>query len=136
MGKREDKNALADHRFVVDDFVGWTQSPEDELSDEVMDTVWTVLEKASINARKRKINWADGQKLTINQSVKRIQADHPQFPLALIETHLIGWLEQVFISPYLSDQQLDELNRLTGRWIEAYESQAEAAQEGARTRHS
>lgn len=77
MGKRQDKNALADNRFVVDDSIGWTKSPEDELSDEVMDTVWTVLEEASTNAGKPKINWAERQKLTPNQSVKRIQADHP-----------------------------------------------------------
>jgi hypothetical protein len=65
MGKRQDRNPLVNSRFV-DDSIGWTDSPEDELSDEVMDTVWTVLEKASINARKRKIIWADGQKLSIN----------------------------------------------------------------------
>jgi hypothetical protein len=54
MGKRQDRNPLVNSRFV-EDSIGWTDSPKDELSDEVMDTVWTVLEKASINARKRKI---------------------------------------------------------------------------------
>ena len=135
MGKRQDRNPLVNSRFV-EDSIGWTDSPEDELSDEVMDTVWTVLEKASINARKRKIIWADGQKLSINLSVKRIHADHQSFPLELIEIQLIAWLAQVMVSPYHSEQQLDELNRLTEKWIEAHERQAAAAQEGARTRHS
>jgi hypothetical protein len=101
-----------------------------------MDAVWTVLEKARINARKRKIIWADGKKLSINQSVGRIHADHQSFPRALIEIHLLGWLEQVVVSPFSSEDQLGELNRLTGKWIEAHERQAEAAQEGMRTRHS
>ena len=127
MGKRQDNSALRDSRFV-DDTVGWTKSPTDELSDQAEDTVWTVLEKASINARKRKIIWPDGQKLSINLSVKRIHADHQRFPLELIENHLIGWLEQAMVSPYCSDQQLDELTRLTEKWIEAHERQTTAAQ--------
>lgn len=127
MGKRQDRSLLESKR-LVEDSVGWTDSPEDELSDQVMDAVWAVLEQASINARKRKIIWADGQKLSINQSVNRIHADCQSFPRELIETHLLGWLEQVIVSPFTSADQLDELNRLTGKWIEAHEKQAEVAQ--------
>ena len=65
MGQRQDRNPLVNSRFV-DDCIGWTDSPEEELSDEEIGTDWTVLEEASINARKRKIIWADGQKLSIN----------------------------------------------------------------------
>jgi len=135
MGKRQDRDSLVSSRFV-EDSIGWTDSSEGELSDKVMDTVWTILESASINARKRKIIWADGQKLSINLSVKRIHADHQSFPLELIETQLIAWLAQAMVSPYHSEQQLDELNRLTEKWIEAHERQVAAAQVGARTRHS
>ena len=135
MGKRQDRNPVENSRFV-EGSTGWGDSPEDELSEQVMDAVWTILDKASINARKRKIIWADGQKLSINWSVKRIQADHPSSSLELIETHLIGWIEQVLVSPYYSQEQLHELNRLTDKWIETHESQVEAAQNRARTRHS
>ena len=135
MGKRQDRISLENSR-LIEDSIGWTDSPEDEQSDQVMDAVWTVLEKASINARKRKIIWSDGQKLSINQSAKRIHADHQAFPLELIEFHLLGWLEQVIVSPLHSEQQLAELNRLTGKWIEAHERQAESEQEMMRTRHS
>jgi hypothetical protein len=129
MGKRQDRSLLENNR-LVEDSVGWSDSPEDELSDQVMDAVWAVLEHASINARKRKIIWADGQKFSINQSVNRIYADHQSFPRELIETHLLGWLEQVIVSPFSSADQFGELNRLTGKWIEAHEKQAEAAQKG------
>jgi hypothetical protein len=108
----------------------------DELSDHVMDAVQTVLEQASVNARKRKIIWADGQKLSINQSVNRIHADQQGLPIELIEFHLLGWLEQVVVSPFHSEQQLAELDRLIGRWIEAHEKQAGVVQESTRTRHS
>ena len=135
MSKRRDGNPLENSRFVEGP-TGWGDSPDDELSDQVMDAVWTILEKANVNARKRKIIWADAQKLSINQSVKRIYADYPTFPIEVIETHLIGWLEQVLVSPYHSQEQLDELNRLTDKWIETHDSQAEVAQKRARTRHS
>jgi hypothetical protein len=135
MSKRQDRIPLENSR-LVEDSIGWTDSPEDALSDQVMDAVWTVLEQASINARKRKIIWADGQKLSINQSVKRIHADHQGSSLELIEFHLLGWLEQVVVSPFHSEEQLAELNRLIGKWIEAHERQAEEAQERTRTRHS
>lgn len=135
MSKRQDKNRLANSRFI-DHTIGWAEEPKDALSDEVMDAVWTILQGASLNARKRKVIWADGQKLTINQSVNRIHADHPHVPPELIEDHLIGWIEQVMASPYDSEEQLNELNRLTDKWLEAHGSKAAVAQQGARTRHS
>lgn len=126
---------MTNSRFV-DHSLGWANSPEEKLADEVGDTIWSILDKARINARKRKIIWPDGQKLTINQSVKRIHAEHQGYPLKLIESHLIGWLEQVVVSPYDSELQLAELNRLTAKWIEAHESQAQAARETDKTRYS
>ncbi len=135
MGKRQDKHPFESNP-LVEDSIGWTDSPDDELSNEVMDSVWTMLDKANLNARKRKIVWAEGQKMSINQSIKRIHAAHPSFALELIESHLIGWLRQVLVSPYHSEQQLGELNRLTEKWIEAHQSHAVTAQKRARTRHS
>ena len=60
MGNRRDNGPLTNIPFV-DDSVGWTKSSNNGLSDEAEDTIWTVLEKASINASKRKIIWPDGQ---------------------------------------------------------------------------
>jgi hypothetical protein len=53
---------------LIEDSIGWTDSPEDALSDQVMDAVWTILEEASINARKRKIIWAEGQRQSTSPS--------------------------------------------------------------------
>ena len=98
MGKRQDKHPLADNP-LVDDFFGSMDSPEDALSDAVMNTVWTILEKADVDARKRKIVWQDGQRLSITESALRIHADYPDFPIALIDTHLTAWLEMEFVPP-------------------------------------
>ena len=135
MGKKGEKHPLEDNPFV-EDFLAWMNSPEGELSDAARETVWTLLEKADVDAKKRKIIWQDGQRLSITESVQRIHADYPDFPLELIETHLIGWLEMEFAPPSYSEKQLDELDRLTEKWIDDHERQAEARSKRSRTRHS
>lgn len=136
MGKRHEKHPFEDNAFL-EGFLDWMDSPEGELSSEVRDTVWPLLEKADVDAKNRKIIWEDGKKLSISESVQRIHADYPDFPLELIETHVIGWLEMDFAPPTYSQKQLDELDRLTEKWIEDHERrQASAGQKPARTRHS
>jgi hypothetical protein len=95
-----------------------------------------LLEKADVDAKHRKIIWEDGKRLSITESVQRIHAGCPEFPLDLIETHLIGWLEMEFAPPTSSQEQLDELDQLTENWIEDHERRAEAARKRGRTRHS
>ena len=135
MGKQREKHPLEDNPFV-EDFLEWMDSSEGERSSEVLDTVWPLLEKADVDAKNRKIIWEDGQRLSITESVHRIHAGYPDLPLDLIETHLIGWLEMEFAPPTYSQKQLDELDRLTEKWIEDHERQAEAARKRGRTRHS
>ena len=126
MGKRREKHPLEDNPFV-EDFLDWMGSPEGALSNAVLDIVWTLLGKADVDAKKRKIIWEEGQRLSITESVQRIHARHPDLPLELIETHLVGWLEMEFAPPDYSQKQLDELDRLTEKWIDDHERQAEAA---------
>ena len=135
MGKQHDKHPFEDNPFL-EGFAGWMDSPEGELSSEVLDAVWMLLEKVDVDAKNRKIIWEDGKRLSITESVQRIHAACPDFPLDLIETHLIGWLEMEFAPPTSSQEQLDELDRLTENWIEDHERRAEAARKRGRTRHS
>ena len=68
--------------------------------------------------------------------MQRIHADYPDFPVEMTEDHLIGWLEMEFAPPTYSQEQLDELDQLTEKWIEDHERQAAATQKQRRTRHS
>ena len=135
MGKRQEPHPFEDNPFAVD-FIDWMGSAEGQLSSEVSDAVWKFLEKADVDAKNRKIIWDDGKRLSITQSVQRIRADCPDFPPEMIEDHLIAWLEMEFAPPSYSQEQLDELDRLTEKWIDAHERQAEAAPKRGRTRHS
>ncbi len=135
MGKRQEQHPFEDHPFL-EDFFDWMGSPEGELSGVVSDAVWMLLEKADVDAKNRKIIWEDGKGLSITESVQHIHADRLDFPLDLIETHLIGWLEMEFAPPTYSQKQLDELDRLTDKWIKDHERQANAGRKRGRTRHS
>jgi hypothetical protein len=101
----------------VDGFLDWMDSPDGELSIEVMDTVFALLEKVDVDAKARQLIWADGKRLSIDESVQRIHADYSQFPAERIEGRLISWLEMGYAPENYSQQQLDELDRLTERWI-------------------
>jgi hypothetical protein len=135
MGKRQPKHLFEDNPFL-EGFSEWMGSAEGQLSSEVLDAVWLLLETADVDAKKRKIIWEDGKRLSIPESVQRIHADHPDFPPELIEEHLIGWLQMEYAPPDYSEKQLDELDRLTEKWVDDHERQAEAARKRVRTPHS
>ena len=92
MGKRREKHLFEDNPFI-DGLLEWMDAPEGQQSIEALDLVFDALEHAGVDARQRKIVWADGNRLSIEQSAERIHAEHPGIPRDLIETHVLGWLE-------------------------------------------
>jgi hypothetical protein len=118
MGKRRAKHPFEDNPFI-DGFLEWMDAPEGQQSIEALDLVFGALEHAGVDARQRKIVWADGKRLSIEQSTDRIHAGHPGVPRHLIETHVLGWLENCAPESY-SERQLEELDRLIGPWLDDY----------------
>ena len=72
-------------------------SPRGHLFDEVREDAWQGLEKADVDATKRKLIWEDGRRFSIDESVQRIDGDYPELPVELIETHLTARLEMEFV---------------------------------------
>ena len=103
-------------------------APEGQQSIEALDLVFGALQHAGVDARQRKIVWADGKRLSIEQSTDRIHAGHPGVPRHLIETHVQGWLENCAPESY-SERQLEELDRLIGPWLRDHERTSRAARE-------
>jgi hypothetical protein len=68
-------------------------------------------------AGQRKIVWADGKRLSIEQSVARIHAGHPGVARDLIEPHVLGWLESC-VPESCFEPQLEELDRLIEPWLD------------------
>ena len=109
MGKQRAKHPFEDD-FFIDGFLGWMDPHEGQHSIEALDLVFDALEHAGVDAKRRKIVWDDGKRLSIEQSVERIHAAHPDVPRDQIESHLCGWLESCAPNSY-SERQLEELDR-------------------------
>jgi len=103
-----------------DGFLDWMASPDGEQSLEVMDTIFALLDDVDVDAKARQLIWPDGQRLSIDESVQRIHAEYSQFPPEQIEDRLISWLEMGYAPEGYSEQQLDQLDRHTERWITAH----------------
>ena len=125
MGKRRAESAFEDNP-VINGFLEWMDAPGDNSRSRRSILVFDALEHAGVDARQRKIVWADGKRLSIEQSAKRIHAGHPGVPRDLIETHVLGWLESCAPASY-SERQLDELDRLIEPWLDDYERTAAPA---------
>lgn len=134
MGKPRQKRPLEEKSFV-EGFVDWMGSPEGQSSIEVSTVLWELMEDVQLDARQRKIIWPKGKGLSIDQSVERIHKLYPDFPSERIASYLTSWIEQYAPDSY-SEEQLDELDRLTEQWIGEYERQVKPAAKRPRTRHS
>ena len=92
------------HPFA-DGFLDWMDSPDGELSTEIMHTVSVMLEKADLDAKNQKLIWEDGKRLSIDESVQLIHVANPQFPADRIETRVISWIEMDFAPESYTEQQ-------------------------------
>jgi hypothetical protein len=118
MTEKKKKTTPPECNPFVEGLLDWMDSPDGELSIEVMDTIFPVLEELEVDAKGRKIIWVDGTRLSIDETLQRIHADHPQFPIEQIEDRLVSWLEMGYAPEHYSQQQLEELDHLTEQWIE------------------
>ena len=103
-----------------DGFLHWMASPDGEQSMAVMDTVFALLDDVEVDAKARQLIWPDGQRLSIDESVQRIHAEYSQVPAEQIEDRLISLLEMGYAPEDYSEQQPDQLDRPTERWIKAH----------------
>ena len=134
MGKRREKHPFEDNPFL-EGFLDWMGSPEGQLSIEVSDVLWQLMENVHLDAQRRELIWPEGQRLGFEQSAQRIQKEYPHFPRARIESFLISWLEHYAPEGY-SQEQLDELDQLAEQWIADLERRPRTTHNTERTRDS
>ena len=126
MGTWRTKSPFEDDNPFIDGFLEWMDAPEGQQSIEAVDLVFDALAHAGVDARQRKIIWADGKRLSIEQSAERIHAEHSGVARDLIETHVLGWLESCAPESY-SERQLEELDRLIEPWLDDNERRSRDA---------
>jgi len=101
----------------------YMSSPRGQLSDEVREVTWQILEEVDVDAADRKLIWGDGNRLSIDESVQRIHQEYPEYPVDLIEARVVSWLEMEFTPEGYSQDQMDELDRLTEAWVDDHNGQ-------------
>jgi hypothetical protein len=139
MGKRR-KERPEDGVFVNNPFLEglfeWMDSPEGVQSMEQADVLSILMEDVQLDAKQRKFIWPDAKSLDLEQSVQRIQKQYPDFTCDQIGEFLIDWIDMEYAPEHYSQAQLDELDKLTERWVADYMRQAKTSKKGKRTRHS
>ena len=122
--------------LMGDEFSDWVDSPVGELWTEICDALDDLLKDVQLDAKQRQFIWPDADQLDLEHSVQRIHKQYPDFPCDKIEEFLIDWIEMGYAPENYSQAQLDELDRLTERWVADYMRRAKIAKNGKRTRHS
>ena len=139
MGKQR-KEHPEDDVFVnkpfIEEFSDWVDSPDGELWTAICDALEDLLKDVGLDAKQRQFIWPDTDRLDLEQSVQRIHKQYSDFPCDKIEGFLIDWIDMGYAPENYSQAQLDELDRLTERWVADYMRRAKIARKGQRTRHS
>ena len=116
MGKRREPDICDDNPLTAD-FLEWMVSPDGQAAGEVSGLVFATLGNARVDARRRKIIWADGERLSIERSAERIRAEHPDRPRELIAISLRSWFEHRVPEPG-SDARSTNSTGSSGRGFE------------------
>ena len=95
----------------------WLDTQEGMLSMRAFDNVAVALEGVGLDIEKRRIVWPDGKRLTIDQTVKRIQ-NKTTIDFHIIESHVICWLKMRCEPKGLDEKQMECLEVKINRWIE------------------
>ena len=115
---KENKFSVWENNPFIEGLFEYMDSPRGQLADEVREVTWQMLETVDVDAADRKLIWEDGRRLSIDESVQRIYAECPEYPVDLIEGRLISWLEMEFTPKGYSQEQMDLMDRLTEEWVD------------------
>src|SRR5208282_2307730 len=117
MGKPRKEQPEAESIFANNPFIEglfeWMDSPEGQQSIAVRDVLWDLLEGVQVDAKQRQLIWpgakrtARKERLDLDQSVQRIQKMCPELNY--------------------SQAQLDELDKLTERWVADHRRKAKTS---------
>jgi hypothetical protein len=146
MGKPRKEQPEAESIFANNPFIEglfeWMDSPEGQQSIAVRDVLWDLLEGVQVDAKQRRLIWpgakrtARKERLDLDQSVQRIHKMCPEFPGGEIEEFLLDWIDMGYDPKNYSQAQLDELDKLTERWVADHRRKAKTSKKQKRTRHS
>jgi len=130
-----EESPFANNPFL-EGLLEWMGSPEGQHNIEISDNLAVLLEDVQVDVKQRLFIWPDAERLTIDQSVERIQKQHPDSSREEILEFLFFWLESSYDPENYSQKQLDELDKLTEQWVKDCRRKPKILKNRRRTRHS
>jgi hypothetical protein len=134
--KQHEQDSIFANNPFIDGLSAWMDAPEGAQYMAISDTLSTLLADLQLDARQRKVIWPDAERLDLDHSIERIRELNPDFPRDGIEEALINWIEMEYAPESYSHSRLDDLDRLTERWIADYLRKAKTSKKRKRTRYS
>ena len=107
--------------MVYDDFFDRLESEAYEVASQAMDDVEMALDSASVDINNRKIIWADGERLSIDQSAIKISL-FSKVDIKILKYHIFLWLEMDFVPEDLNEKEMEIFEKQISLWINDYEA--------------
>jgi len=104
----------------MEGFAQWMGSEEGLQSMNALECVSDALDGASVDTFEKRIIWPDKQRLSIEQSVERIQEKSGLDKHAIL-SHIIGWLQMEYVPEGLDDKQMGMFESQINNWVKEYE---------------
>ncbi len=82
--------------------------------------VLDALERASVDARERRIVWLNGSRLSIEEAARKIHSKSSS-ALDMVQSHVVCWLEMHYEPEGLDEDQMEEFEQLIELWIAPYD---------------
>jgi hypothetical protein len=112
---------LVDDNPFVEGLFALMDSDEGQKYMRLSDTLLGLMDKVRIDAQKRLFIWSDTRQIDIDQSIKYIHGRYPGFSYESIDDFLTEWLLSGYDPENYSQEQLDELDKLTQRWVDDHQ---------------
>jgi hypothetical protein len=110
---------LVDDNPFVEGLFAFMDSDEGQKYMLLSDTLWRLMDKVQVDAKKRLFIWPDAQR-DLDQSITYIHKKYPNFSDESIKDFLTDWLLSGYDPENYSQAQLDELDKLTQRWVDGH----------------
>lgn len=107
--------------MAFDDFFDWLESDDGEVALQAVDDIQMALAGASVDINNRKIIWADGERLSIDQSAEKIKSIST-VDIKSLKDHIVLWLEMDFVPEDLNHKEMEIFEKQIDQWIKDYKS--------------
>jgi ABC-type Fe3+ transport system substrate-binding protein len=117
MGNSRSKLHPLQDNPAAEGFLHWMDSPAGQQYVGMSDVLRTLMQNVELDARERRFVWSEDERLSVDQSVRHIRKQRPDFAADEIRRFLISWIENYAPEDY-TDEQFEELDRLADAWVD------------------